>query len=467
MNNTSSTNSSIILYLRRLLNDTDDANSIDIRYEDIILDYINSFLDNRNESNQNLEQNDRNESEPENLISRNENGFYSRGTGVSVYRMDIRNNNQTALLYDDLNNSLNHIYKNSDIMYCKKLEISYLSKILNTYRYIINIITNIYKNSIICGDLITDMYLLDNLVDPIITINDLRGREIYFLVDNFISEEILINTIILLSKCTLSYYFHNKNNFYINLELQNHDGEIYNLSLVIVKCKHLFLENYQSISPYFMNKKIELAISEEEYKSYLFLNKYIHNNICMVKNTWGYDYVSIVRQNNNFYLDSIENTDIHNIILNKKLIFNNDPESCALSNIKELEILFKENNLRKKDNLTISRLFMFLNTIFILSYVEKGWKFNDLKSVPFNVNDSCYICYNNYKDFKNYEKNYMYKVSLNCCTEASYGICLQCFVKNSIENHKILKSFYCCPFCKKEHIFYNENVAKKIELLRN
>lgn len=461
-NNDSNTNlnSNITLYLRRLLNNSEEeGENLSRRYEDIILEYLNLLTDTGSSSDENERNNE------ENLLIRNENGLSSRGTGISIYRLDMPNNNRGAILYDDLNKSIDHIYKNSDIYYSKKLEISYLSKIFNTYKYIINIIVNIYKNCIVCGDLLTDMYLLDNLINPNISINEMRGREIYFLVDNFISDDLLISTLILLSKCTLSFYFHFKDRFHLNLEIQNYDGEIFYLCLIIVKSNKLFSENFQSISPYVTNRKIELEITLEEYKKYLFLNKFEHNGLCMVKNIWRFDYTGLVFIDDKFYLDKIENTKIKYLIENKKLLYNNNIIHCPYSNIKELELLFKPDQLYKKDNLTKSRLYMFLNNVYILSYIERGWTYDDLHLKIFEENDSCYICSNNYKDYNKKDNTYIYKISLNCCKEASNGICLECFVKNAMQNYKILKSFYCCPFCKKEHIFYNKKISKMIETL--
>ena len=127
-NNDSNTNlnSNITLYLRRLLNNSEEDENLTRRYEDIILEYLNLLTDTGSTSDENERNNE------ENLLIRNENGFSSRGTGISVYRLDMPNN-RGGILYDDLNKSIDHIYKNSDIYYSKKLEISYLSKIFNTY----------------------------------------------------------------------------------------------------------------------------------------------------------------------------------------------------------------------------------------------------------------------------------------------------------------------------------------------
>ena len=92
-------------------------------------------------------------------------------------------------------------------------------------------------------------------------------------------------------------------------------------------------------------------------------------------------------------------------------------------------------------------------------FVQKGWKYENIKKTSFEDDNSCFICCNKKSDFLELNKNLdLYKISVNCCKESIEGICVGCFVKNSMECYKKLKSSYVCPFCKKEHIFYNKKI---------
>jgi len=447
MNNISNTSSTSSRYRNLIISSSTDSVYFS-RYAEILLDYINLLSE---------------ETIPENLREyEDENSSPIVATSdVSEYIPTLSN------VYDKLNTDLNFIYDIMNIKYSKYPDISYVSKLLNMYRYIIFVVCNLFKNCIVGGDLITEMYLMDNFIDPKLNFLNLRKKEIFFIVDSthsLIDIETLTNSILLLTKCTLSYYYQYHDRYIINLECQNYDNETFYLAIHILSVPKLLDCKYMNISPYLKNEKVKINISKEKLKNFYFLNKFQHNRLCLVKNKWGNDYVVIENENDECYVEKVDNSNIKDIIFNKNLKYTTDIDNSHMEGINELETFFKFSYLKKKDSIVLSRLYNFINTVYIVYFLEKGWVYENIKMIDFKNNDSCYICSYEYKDYK---ADNIYKISINCCKEAINGICLNCFVKNVLENYKILKSFYSCPFCKKEHIFYNQKISKIVENLDN
>lgn len=421
------------------------------RYAEILLDYINILG----------QDSDR---QTESDYSSNEDNIPSEPVRPTVEFDNLVTN--LSQIYDKLSYDMDYIYEIMNIKYSKYLEISYVSKLLNLYRYICYTVCNIFKNCLVCGDIVYEFYLLDKLIDPKINILNLRKKDIFFMIDSFhsyIDIETITNSIVLLAKCTLSFYYQYDDRYVINLEIKNYDNETFYLTIHIFLCKKLYDSKYANNSPYLKNEKIKLNLKNDFMKKLFFLNKFKHNRLCMIKNNWGTDYVALEEQNDEYFLNEIEKSEINNFLISKKLEYIYFDES-AVNGLLELETFFKFSYLKKKDSIVLSRLYNFINTIYILYFVEKGWTFNNIKCIEFEKNDSCYICSNDHKDFG---IDIIYKISINCCKESINGICLNCFIKNVMENYKILKSYYSCPFCKKEHIFYNEKMSKNIENIDN
>lgn len=448
MNNISNTSSTSSRYRNLIISSSTNSEYFS-RYAEILLDYINLLSE---------------ETVPESLREEDmdENSNIIRyNTNVEEYIPNLSN------VYDKLNTDLNFIYDLMNIRYSKYPDISYISKLLNMYRYIIFVICNLFKNCIVAGDLITEMYLMDNFIDPKLNFLNLRKKEIFFIVDSnhtLIDIETLTNSILLLTKCTLSYYYQYHDKYIINLECLNYDNETFYLSIHILCVPKLLDCKYMNISPYLKNEKVKINICKEKLKKFYFLNKFQHNRLCLVKNNWGNDYVVIENENDECYVEKVDNSYIKDIIFNKNLKYTTNIDNSHLEGINELETFFKFSYLKKKDSIILSRLYNFINTIYIIYFLEKGWVYENIKIIDFKNNDSCYICSYEYNDYK---ADDIYKISINCCKEAINGICLNCFVKNVMENYKILKSFYSCPFCKKEHIFYNQKISKIVENLDN
>lgn len=445
MNNISNTSSTTPRYRNLMISSSTDSEYFS-RYAEILLDYINLLSE---ETISEREYDDENTS-PTNMVN-----------NILEHIPNLSN------VYDKLNTDLNFIYDIMNITYSKYPDISYVSKLLNMYRYIIFVVCNLFKNCIVCGDLISEMYLMDNFIDPKLNFLNLRKKEIFFIVDSnysLIDIETLTNSILLLTKSKLSYYYQYHDRYVINLECQNYDNETFYLAIQILSVPKLLDCKYMNISPYLKNEKVKINISKEKFKKFYFLNKFQHNRLCLVKNSWGNDYVVIEHENDECYVEKVENSNIKDIVFNKQLKYTMDIDNSHMEAMNELEAFFKSSYLKKKESIILSRLYNFINTIYIVYFLEKGWVYENIRMIDFNNNDSCYICSYEYKDYK---ADDIYKISINCCKEATNGICLNCFVKNVMENYKILKSFYSCPFCKKEHIFYNQNISKIVENLDN
>jgi len=452
MNNISNTSSTSSRYRNLIISSTNNSEYFS-RYAEILLDYINLLGDDDTQYSYEPDNNESDNNEPDNLQVNN------TTENLLNYIPNLSN------LYDKLNTDLNFIYDIMNIKYSKYPDMQYTCKLLNLYRHIIYVICNLFKNCLVGGDLISEIYMIDNFIDPKLNFLNLRKKEIFFIVDSthsLIDIETLTNSILLLTKCTLTYYYQYHDRYIINLEILNYDHETFYLSIHILSVPKLLDCKYMNISPYLKNEKVKINFSKEKFKKFYFLNKFEHNRLCLVKNNWGNDYVVIENENDEYYVNKIENSKIKDILFNKFLKYSTDIDNSAVEGMNELETFFKYSYLKKKDNIILSRLYNFINTIYILFFLEKGWTFENIKTINFEKNDSCYICSYEYKDYK---ADDIYKVSINCCRESINGICLNCFVKNVMENYKILKSYYSCPFCKKEHIFYNQKISKLIENL--
>jgi len=433
MNNISNTSSTSSRYRNLIISSSTNSEYFS-RYAEILLDYINLISE---ETISEREYEDENESP-----------IYEVDNNILGHIPNISN------LYDKLNTDLIFIYDIMNITYSKYPDISYVSKLLNMYRYIIFVICNLFKNCIVAGEIISEIYLIDNFIDPKLNFLNLRKKEIFFIVDSnysLIDIETLTNSILLLTKCKLSYYYQYHDRYIINLEFQNYDNETFYLVIQILSVPKLLDCKYTNISPYLKNEKVKINIPKEKFKKFYFINKFQHNRLCFLKNNWGNDYVVIEHENDECYLEKVENSNIKDIVLNKQLKYIINIDSSHMEAMNELESFFKFSYLKKKESIILSRLYNFINTIYIVYFLEKGWIYENIKMINFNNNDSCYICSYEYNDYK---EDDIYKIAINCCKEANNGICLNCFVKNVMENYKILKSFYSCPFCKFK-IMYN------------
>lgn len=339
--------------------------------------------------------------------------------------------------------------------YYEKVEKLRLSTHFTFIKKIIDIITNIYPFSIIFGDIISTLYMYDHFKDTEFNSMNIKYTQLYILYDSKNGIEKLINKISFIVNINYQYSLDNKNIIFFTVK--DEKGYVYNIYLHLFYIPNIFCNLLKTTSPYANREKVELNLTKNDMKKLHFLNRFLHHRIGIIYNTWKHDYVALEEKNNKYFLDCIENTNIENCIFDKKLKYIENEDIDIINPYKELEIFL--NNIDFSNSIILSRLNMFINSNIIMYFVQKGWKYENINKIEFDHDDCCFICSNKKSDFLELNKNLdVYKISVNCCKESIKGICASCFVKNSMECYKKLKSCYLCPFCKKEHIFYNKVV---------
>jgi len=385
------------------------------------------------------------------------------GTHIFGLGLDLPRNQQVdfTLLRNNMLTDIRYIQSNIPLSYSIPVKILNLSNYFNFVKYVIDIVLNVYRSGIVCGDIISDMYMFDNFIDPTYNMNCLRVNEIHFLVESNISIELFLNTLVIISKSNLLYYYMYDNKYIISLEVKDIKGYIHNLIVYIHYIPNLYKNKLKSNSPYACNDDIELGIDNEQYSKLTFLNRFEHQKLVKIKSDWCNQYVCLEKFDNKYLLVKSEYTDVIETVKSKKLVYSK-LDSINTYYYSDLEKYFKYSKTKYRDQTTLSRLNMFINTSVILSFIQRGWEFENLKSIPFFKDQSCFICSNKYSDFDENDNLYMFKISLGCCTESYNGICLECFLKNSIECYHKLKSAYICPFCKQESKIYNKEICEHI-----
>lgn len=371
------------------------------------------------------------------------------------------NHNEFFLNYTNdnfLNEHFNIISKNIGINdYYEKVDNLRLSKHIYIIKKLIDNIFSVYDNSIICGDIVSTLYLYDNLLNTELNSLNLKFTQIYVIHEYRISLESIISK---LNKfACINYNNTDDEKNVISITVRDDQGYIYNIYIHLFYTPSLYSNLMKSNSPYWNKENVELNISDNDVKKYYFLNRFKHHRLSLISNGWAYDYTIIDKIQDKYVLiPSEKSKDLIDSIKNKKLQYIENEDVKMLNPYKELEIFFSNFNF---NNIIMSRLNIFIHTNIILFFIQKGWIFDNMSKELFDENDICFICCNKVSDFSNDYKNLdIYKISIKCCKESINGICLKCFIQNSIECYKSLKSHYICPFCKKEHCFYNKEIHK-------
>lgn len=384
---------------------------------------------------------------------------------TNIFGISLDNTRNQEVDFIPLRNNvlsdIRYIQSNIPLFYSKPVSIVTVSNYFNFVKYIIDIVLNVYRTGIVCGDLVSEMYMVDNFIDPKYNMNCLRINEIHFLVESNISIELFLNTIVIISRSTLLYYYMYDNKYIISLEVKDNEGYIHNLIIYIHYIPNLYKNKLKSNSPYVCNDDVELGINDEQFSNMYFINRFEHQKLVKIKSDWNGQYVCFQKFDNKYLLIKSEYSKVIEKVKDKNLVYTG-VDLINTNYYSDLEKYFKYSKTKYRDQTTLSRLNMFINTSIILSFIQKGWEFEHLKSVPFFKDQSCFICSNKYLDIDEYDELYMYKVSLGCCKESKNGICLDCFMKNSVECYQKLKSSYICPFCKQESKIYNKEICEHI-----
>lgn len=353
-------------------------------------------------------------------------------------------------------NNFNMISKNIGMdNYYEKVDNLRLSKHIHFMKKIMDNIFSFYSNSIIFGDIISTLYMYDKLIDTELNSINLKFTQIYVLHDTKTNIESIVGK--LSTFVCINYHYTIENKSIIYFTVKDDNGYIYNIYIHIHHIPSLYCNLLKSNSPYLNKEPVELNLVNQDMKDLYFLNRFKHHRMGKILNNWSYDYVILENINNKIFLNVLENSDVENCVINKKLEYIKSKDVSMINPYKELEIFF--NNIQfTKNNVIFSRINMFIHTNIMLFFVQKGWTFEqNIKKVKFD--EECFICCNKASDFSVFHHEMdIYKISINCCKEAIDGICVKCFIKNAMECYKNLKSSYICPFCKKEHYFYHKDI---------
>jgi len=353
-------------------------------------------------------------------------------------------------------NNFNMISKNIGMdNYYEKVNNLRLSKHIYFMKKLMDNIFTFYNNSIIFGDIVSTLYMYDQLIDTELNSINLKFTQIYVLNENKSNIELFIAR--LNSSVCVNYHYNLQNKSIIYFSVKDDCGYIYNIYIHIYHIPSLYSNLLKSNSPYLNKEPVELNLTNDDIKEFYFLNRFKHHRIGKILNGWTYEYVVFENINDKFYLNVLENTEIKDILINKKLEYIKNKDVDMINPYKELEIFFNKIQFTKNNKIIFSRINMFIHTNIILFFIQKGWTFENMKKTKYD--DECFICCNKESDFsQNYQELDIYKISINCCKESINGICVKCFIKNVIECYKNLKSHYICPFCKKEHCFYHKDI---------
>lgn len=383
-----------------------------------------------------------------NIINR----LLPNGNPISVYVPTTDESFSDAIMKKDIEN----IKKIFNFKYFENKGLKFLTKYYNLVHSIVDVVFNIYKNAILVGDIVSDLYLFDNRVDVFKSLNTSTSCELIFIChDNQnITFDNVINILSLMTKSRLLYYYSFGKSNFVSIDLKDSSGYIFTFMLHFLQVPNLFKFDFKSKSPYDLNDKIQLELTNDQlYNLSLNIFRFEHQKMAMIKNGLFNEYVLFDNGNNifsNFYLDKL-NSDLENIVIFRKLKY----QDKSIFYQKEIEYYLKYDFSKKtKQGLILSRLNMIIQTYIILQFIHKNWEFENLKRTIFNKEDKCYICYNDYDDF-NIDNNDIYKISYKCCNESENGICITCFINNFISCHSDLKSSFICPFCKKSNYFHN------------
>ena len=415
----------------------------------------NSNSDDENNNTEETAPNDRIRVNVQNLL----NVLTTMYPGISVATNDLVDDDTLTdiVLRKDLNKITNSFYFD----YTQRAEKEDMVRFCKMMHTLINVVHNVFKNSIFMGDIISDLYLNDNYIQPFYNVNNMKTAELIVLVEEVpgLSFENVINMIILMSKSSVTYYYSTAQIVIMCLNMKDSHGNIYDITLTIGTMPHLFKLAHKSKCPYELKDKVYLNCTDKDLYYYtLDLLRFEHQRLAIIKTNMFSEYVEMRKYRDGYFIDRMSGS--LTWLIESKTLRYMDP---ALNPQREIEYYLRYDfNLRTRQPLILSRLNMYIQTNIILKYVYKGWTFKEsLKRIPFLANDSCFICYHDYEDFINQTHNKvdLFKITYNCCKESEQGICVQCFINTVKTCHRALRSNFICPFCKKSNTFYSEQLC--------